>query len=112
MPLVWMSRSAIPAARIATMTPICAAFARIATMASVAWLTTPVEMVAASGTRVASADAETDSRVPSAGWHRRGDWAKGHGFKESVPKAKGGSEGERAQQHVALVDAGSVRHGR
>ena len=68
MPLVWMSRSAIPAARIAAITlSICAAFARIAALASAAWVTTPVEIVAMSGTRLASADADTESRVPSDG---------------------------------------------
>ena len=69
MPLVWMSRSAMPAAWIAAITlSICTALARIAALASAAWVTTPVEMVATSGTRVASAVADTDSSVP-----RRGD---------------------------------------
>ena len=45
---------------------ICCALARIAALASAAWVTTPVEMVAMSGTRLASAVAETESRVLSA----------------------------------------------
>ena len=65
MPLVCTSRSAMPAARIAAITlSICTALARIAALASAAWVTTPVEMVATSGTRVASAEADTDSNVP------------------------------------------------
>ena len=43
-----------------------AALSRIAAFASAACVTTPAETVATSGTRVASACAETDSSVPSA----------------------------------------------
>ena len=79
MPLVWMSRSAMPAPRRAAITlSICTAFARIAALASAAWVTTPVEMVATSGTRVASAVVAIDSNVPSAaigGAGGIGDWA-------------------------------------
>ena len=58
----------MPAALIAAITlSICTALARIAALASAAWVTTPVEMVATSGTRLALASADTDSRVPSAG---------------------------------------------
>src|SRR3546814_5679069 len=65
-PLVWISRSAMPAARIAAITfSIWVAFARIAALASAAWVTIPAEIVATSGTRLASACADTDSRVPS-----------------------------------------------
>ena len=45
-PVVWMSRSATPAARMAAITfVICAAFARIAAFASAAWVTTPADAV-------------------------------------------------------------------
>src|SRR5688572_20709169 len=68
MPVVCTSRSAMPAALIAATTlSICAALARIAELASAAWVTTPADTVAISGTRLASACAETESRVPSVG---------------------------------------------
>ena len=67
MPLVWMSLSAMPAPRIAVITfCICSALARIAELASAAWVTTPAERVATSGACLTSADADTDSRVLSA----------------------------------------------
>src|SRR6476469_142369 len=67
MPLVWMSRSGMPAALMAVMTlSICAALARMAAFASAAGVTTPAEIVATSGTRLDSASAETASKVPSA----------------------------------------------
>src|SRR6476619_7147856 len=60
-----MSRSATPAALIWAMTlSICAALARIAPLASADCVTTPAEIVATSGTRFASAWADTDNRVP------------------------------------------------
>jgi hypothetical protein len=56
----------MPAAFTAAITLlISSALARSAPLASAAWLTTPVDKVATSGTRVALASAETDSRVPS-----------------------------------------------
>ena len=68
MPLVWMSFSAMPAALIAAITlAICSAFWRMAALPSTAWVTTPAEIVATSGTREASALAETESNVPSVG---------------------------------------------
>ena len=68
MPLVWMSFSATPEALIeATTLAICSAFWRIAVLASAACVTTPVEIVATSGTRLASACADTESKVPSLG---------------------------------------------
>ncbi|MNI67035.1 hypothetical protein D3C73_1226380 [compost metagenome] len=45
---------------------ICWAFWRIALLPSAAWVTTPADRVATSGTRVASALAEMFSSVPSA----------------------------------------------
>src|SRR5690606_11638668 len=66
MPLVWMSFSAMPAALIAAITLlICAALADSAALASAACVTTPVDSEATSGTRLASAWADTESRVPS-----------------------------------------------
>src|SRR5690606_8605030 len=66
MPLVWMSFSAMPASLIAAITLfIRAALAFSAALASAAWATTPVDSEATSGTRLASAWAETESRVPS-----------------------------------------------
>src|SRR5690606_10304119 len=66
MPEVWMSFSATPAARIAAITrDICAAFSRMAALASAAWVTTPAEAVAMSGARLDSPRADTESRVPS-----------------------------------------------
>src|SRR3546814_16830814 len=66
MPLVRMSFSAMPAALIAAITLfIWAALAASAALASAAWVTTPVDSEATSGTRLASAWAATDSRVPS-----------------------------------------------
>ncbi|MNV84936.1 hypothetical protein D3C71_1788490 [compost metagenome] len=76
-PLVCTSRSAMPAALIAASTlVICSAFWRMAVLPSTAWVTTPAESVATSGTRLASALAEMLSRVPSAGTAMVGwDWA-------------------------------------
>src|SRR3546814_12979200 len=66
MPLVRMSFSAMPAALIAAITLfIWVALAASAALASAAWVTTPVDSEATSGTRLASAWAETDSSVPS-----------------------------------------------
>src|SRR5690606_25176707 len=66
MPLVWMSFPAMPAALIAAITLfIWVALAASAALASAAWVTTPVDSEATSGTRLASAWAETESRVPS-----------------------------------------------
>src|SRR5690554_6185805 len=66
MPLVWMSFSATPAARIASITRvICVAFSRMAVLALAAWVVTPAEAVAMSGARLASPLADTRSRVPS-----------------------------------------------
>src|SRR3546814_18737419 len=66
MPLVRMSFSAMPAALIAAITLfICVALAASAALASAAWVTTPVDSAATSGTRLASARAETESSVPS-----------------------------------------------
>src|SRR5690606_12596761 len=76
MPLVWMSRSAMPAARIAATTlAICAELALSAALASAAWVTTPVDRLATSGTRLASARAVTESRVPSVAATGAADWA-------------------------------------
>jgi hypothetical protein len=67
--LVWMSLSSIPARLSAARTrSIRAAFCWIAAEAVVARVTTPVEMMATSGTRVTSPLAETSSRVPAIGW--------------------------------------------
>src|SRR3546814_10427462 len=56
MPLVRMSFSAMPAALIAAITLfICVALAASAALASAAWVTTPVDSDATSGTRLASA---------------------------------------------------------
>src|SRR3546814_16074573 len=56
MPLVRMSFSAMPAALIAAITLfICVALAASAALASAAWVTTPVDSEATSGTRLASA---------------------------------------------------------
>ena len=64
MPLVWMSRSAMPAALIAATTlAICSALARIAALASAAWVTTPVEIVAMFGVRLASEVANRDPQA-------------------------------------------------
>src|SRR3546814_7907840 len=66
MPLVRMSFSAMPAALIAAITLfICVALAASAALASASWVTTPVDSDATSGTRLASAWAETESSVPS-----------------------------------------------
>lgn len=68
MPLVCTSLSAMPAALTAVMTLlICSAFWRIAALPSTAWVTTPADTVAMSGTRLASASADTLSKVPSLG---------------------------------------------
>ena len=77
MPEVWTSRSAMPAALIAaTSRFIASLLARIAPFASAAWVTTPVDRVAMSGVRLASALAEIDSSVPSVGAACVGaDWA-------------------------------------
>src|SRR5690606_28086789 len=58
----------MPAALIAASTlSICWAFWRIAVLPSAAWVTTPAEIVATSGTRRASALEDTFSRVPCTG---------------------------------------------
>src|SRR5690606_5503154 len=76
MPLVWMSFSAMPADLIAAITfCICAALADSAALASAACVTTPVDSEATSGTRLASARAETESRVPSLAGAVAGGWA-------------------------------------
>src|SRR5690606_15081833 len=76
MPLVWMSLSAMPAALMAAITScICAAFADSAALASAACVTTPVDSEATSGTRLASARAETESSVPSLAAVVVGVWA-------------------------------------
>src|SRR3546814_20471264 len=68
--------SAMRAALIAAITLfIWVAWAASAALASAAWVTTPVDSEATSGTRLASAWAETDSSVPSlagmvGGWVR------------------------------------------
>src|SRR5215213_7844720 len=63
--LVWMSRSAIPARFSPARTrSICAAFCASAARAVVARVITPAEMIATSGTRVASPVALMSSRVP------------------------------------------------
>src|SRR3546814_16983434 len=66
MPLVRMSFSAMPAALLAAITLfIWVALAASAALASAAWVTTPVDSEATSGTRLAPAWAEADSSVPS-----------------------------------------------
>ena len=58
----------MPAALMAATTlAICSLFWRMAVLPSTAWVTTPAEIVAMSGTREASACADTLSRVPSEG---------------------------------------------
>src|SRR3546814_969087 len=66
MPLVRRSFAAMPAAVIAAMSLfLWVALAASAALASAAWVTTPVDSEATSGTRLASAWAETDSSGPS-----------------------------------------------
>src|SRR5690606_39230791 len=110
MPLVWMSRSAMPAARIAAITlSIFAALAGIAALASAAWVPTPVELVATCGSRVALASADTDSRVPSAyeTW-LVGVWAEAviGAPRASVPSARVAA---RASGRSVMVDSGAMR---
>jgi hypothetical protein len=67
--LVWISRSAIPERLSAARTrSIRVAFWESAALAVAARVTTPAEMIATSGTRVASPSALMSSRVPLTGW--------------------------------------------
>src|SRR3546814_14517328 len=93
MPLVRMSFSAMPAALIAAITLfICVALAASAALASAAWVTTPVDSDAPSGTRLASAWAGTEGSGPSdrksGGWGKRGAVRVDLGGRRSIKKKK------------------------
>src|SRR3546814_2902218 len=102
MPLVRMSFSAMPAALIAAITLfIWVALAASAALASAAWVTTPVDSEATSGTRLASAWAETDSSVPSlAGMVGGGVWALAVMVVQLRARAMASASGQKDRKSV------------